>query len=181
MRTVSVRSLFFLLAITTTPAALSAQKAAVPTDNSIGCPVDFSLQRNTDNSWALSPVLSLSRPDSGRAKRSVHFSLRSEEGKVVTAADITLYAPRISNNATPATVVFGPAEDADLVTRTYHVVQGKFAAGSLTGDLDLTDIMAGVERAEIKRVIFSDGTTWRPVSGTACTATPPIFMLVAHR
>jgi hypothetical protein len=180
MRTVSVRSLFFVLAITTTSATLPAQNAFLPVNvGSQGCPVDFSVERNYLGPQGAIRVAG--RSNAVEPKRSITFSLRSEPGKAITAADITLYAPRISNNATPATVIFGQTADSDLIAKTYHVVQGRFTTGLLTGDLELLDSMAGVERAEIKSVTYADGSAWRPVHGDACVATPRNFTEVAQR
>ncbi len=192
MRTVSVSSLLMFLSIASI--SLPAQQGVLNMSAANqDCPVDFSLEKNSHNGAVSpvqragpSPVLTDRQSSEATAKRSVQATLSARDGKVISDATITLYAPRISNRATPAKVIFGQTAEPALVTKTYHLSQGRTlngiaAKGPLTGDLELLDTMAGVESASIRSVSYADGTTWRPVNGAACVAAPHGFTQIAAR
>jgi hypothetical protein len=181
MRTVSVPSLLMCVAIAATAAKLPAQQGVLNMSAANqDCPVDFSLEKNSHNG-AVSPAQAGRQTSAVTAKRSVQATLSARDGKNITDASITVYAPRISNRATPAKVIFGQTAEPDLVTKTYHLAQDKTAKGPLIGDLELLDTMAGVESASIKSVTYADGATWRPVNGAACVAAPQSFTQIAGR
>ncbi len=175
MRASSVSPLLLTCLLATAAWNLPAEKAVLTmAGGSQDCPVAFSLRGS--NRGALSRVQVADGLSGGRMKRSVQVLLRSQDGQVIISADITLYAPRVSNRAIPA-----QAGETDRVTKTYHVAQDRTASGPLTGEFALLESMAGVERASIENLTYADGSLWRPLKGAACVATPQNLIEVAQR
>jgi hypothetical protein len=190
MRTVSVPSLLIALAVAATAAKLPAEQALLTAPApSLGCPVDFLLERKSPASGAVSPAQSAAQapvqrgqnPGAPAAKRAVEVTLRSWDGKVITEATVTVYAPRIGDHTTPARVFYGQTPETEQVTKTYQLAQDKASKGPLTGDLELLDTMAGVTSASIRSVTYADGSKWLPVKGAACVAAPRNYLEVAGR
>jgi hypothetical protein len=89
----------------------------------------------------------------------------------IVAADIVVHGFAAGMRIVPATSL-----SPDEVTETFHLIAS--AGHSLTGSPIQTAQLAAVDRIELTRIQYADGTTWHPSAGSHCSASPSLLVLV---
>ena len=155
----------FSLAAQQLPASHARSQYRFPPDH-MACPVDLHVDRRASV---------ISREVDGNAiptGQGVDLHFPKSAGRSVVSADITVHGHTGAVIAQPLTIKSARPELAE----DFHL------AGSdgqpLTDKLIWTAKINGITWVELKRVVFSDGTTWQRSIPSECRIEPSLFVLV---
>lgn len=141
-------------------AAQAAQTRAIAS-----CPVRFSVDRNSEGALIQADGRAL-------AHHGPRLNITLENSQTrIASADLVAYGYPAGAHIFPAT----PSVPQE-VSETFHITAG--AGLPLVESPVWTDRLAVVNRLEITRIDYADGTSWQPSAYSHCTASPSLFVLV---
>ena len=169
MRPSMILSLFLFatlpLAAQKSPAGQAKSQYRFPPDH-MACPVDLRADRRAGL---------VSREVDGKAIPTgqgldLHFATTPE--RTVFSADITVHGYTGKVIAQPLTIESASA----TITEDFHLSSSD--SQPLTEKLIWTEKIHGITWIEVKRVVFSDGSTWQRTIPSECRVEPSLFVLV---
>ena len=153
------------LAAQRSPARRAKSQYRFPPDH-MACPVDLHVDRRAG---LISREVDGKQIPTGQGL-DLHFANTPE--RKVFSADITVHGTAGNVIAQPLTI--NSANPA--LTEDFHL------SGSdnqpLTDKVIWTEKIRGITWIEVKRVVFSDGSTWQPTIPSECRVEPSLFVLV---
>lgn len=169
MRPSMILALFLFASLPITaqqsPTGHARSQYRFPPDH-MACPVDLHVDRRASV---------ISREVDGKAIPTgqgldLHFPKAAE--RRVTSADITVHGHAGAVIAQPLTVHSANPE----LTEDFHLTSS--GSQALTDKLIWTARISGITWVELRRVAFSDGTTWERSIASECRIEPSLFVLV---
>jgi hypothetical protein len=169
MRPSMILSLFlfvaFPLAAQRSPVGHAKSQYRFPPDH-MACPVDLRVDRRAGL---------ISREVDGKPIPTgqgldLHFASTPE--RKVFSADITVHGTAGNVIAQPLTI----ASANPAITEDFHLSSS--GSQPLTEKVIWTEKIRGITWIEVKRVVFSDGSTWQPTIPSECRVEPSLFVLV---
>lgn len=161
----TARPLLFLagsLAFTATQISAASQALLQSGPQSRNCPVTVYAQPR----FAGGVTLVVPDQSTGRDRAGVHLLLQDPDGRALLSAEVTLRGRAVSYGAQPASL-----GGSTQPTKSFHVVSGGSAPGSLTADLWLARA-ASIESVSVTAVAYASAPAWHTSPASSCVAVP---------